>query len=70
MEDLLAQVLTIGGPVALLAILSIFINYKLTLRWMDSYEKSIQAVTTALGRVQGSLSEVNESLRRRNGKEH
>jgi len=67
-EDIVIQVLTIGGPVAALAIMSIYMNYRLTLRWMDSYETSIKDVTGALGRVESSLGEVNESLRRRNGK--
>lgn len=69
MEDLVVQVLTIGGPVAALAIMSIYINYKLTLRWMTSYETSIKDVTIALAKVEAGLGEVNTSLRRLNGKE-
>ena len=60
-DDIMIDVLTIGGPVAALAIMSIYINYRLTLRWMLSYESTIKDVTRALG-------EVNESLRRLNGK--
>lgn len=59
--ELVAQILTVGGPVALIAILSISINYKIFMRWIDQIDTTHQKLLEALG-------EVTESLRRMNGK--
>ena len=63
METTLVEVLTVGGPVAAIAVLAIVINYKLVCIWADQNIRLLQDVSTALG-------EVNESLRRLNGKPH
>lgn len=39
MESLdLANIVTVGGPVAAIAIMAIWINYKLTIMWMNKWE--------------------------------
>ena len=61
METTLIEVLTVGGPVAAIAMLAIVINYKLVCIWSDQNITLMREVAVALG-------EVNESLRRLNGK--
>lgn len=60
----IAQLLTVGGPVAALAILSILINYKLSMRWMDQ----VAEMMADYAEVTRALGEVTEALRRLNGK--
>ena len=42
--SLLTQVITIGGPVALIAVLAIIINWKIVIRWSEEREKTAAAM--------------------------
>jgi hypothetical protein len=44
--SLLTQVITIGGPVALIAVLAIIINWKIVMRWSEEREKTAAAMAT------------------------
>ena len=57
----LTDILTVGGPVAGIAILSIWLNHKLVTQWINQIEG-------ALLEVQRQMGEVTEALRHINGK--
>jgi len=59
--ELMIQVLTIGGPVALIAFIAIYLNHKLVMRWADQVDKSYTELQKMMG-------EVTEALRHINGK--
>ena len=52
---------TVGGPVASIAILSTWLNHKLVTQWINQIEG-------ALLEVQRQMGEVTEALRHINGK--
>lgn len=66
--ELIVQVLTIGGPVALIALMVICVNYKMYMRWMDQVDESYASVQKAYADVQKAMGEVTEALRHINGR--
>ena len=57
----LIDIMTIGGPVAAIAVLSIWLNHKLVTQWINQIEG-------AMREVQHQMGEVCEALRHINGK--
>jgi len=57
----LADIMTIGGPVAAIAVLSIWLNHKLVTQWINQIESTMRDVHKQMG-------EVTEALRHINGK--
>ena len=71
MTELLLQLLTVGGPMAVIAALSIFWNNQLMVRWIDrieGLELRMEQVYQANTNVAKALGEVTEALRRLNEK--
>jgi len=57
----LVNILTVGGPVAGIAILSIWLNHKLVTQWIAQIEGTLQDLAQQMGQV-------TEALRHLNGK--
>jgi len=61
MEPNIVDVITVGGPVAAFAILSLLLFYRIVVRWADQVDTTYKELNKTLG-------EVTEALRRLNGK--
>jgi hypothetical protein len=69
MTDLLLQLLTVGGPMAVIAVLSIYWNHQLMVKWIDrieGLELRMEQVYQVSTNVAKALGEVTEALRRLN----
>ena len=67
MTDLLLQLLTVGGPMAVIAVLSIYWNHQLMMKWIDrieGLELRMEQVHQTNINVAQALGEVIEALRR------
>ena len=68
----LSQVVTVGGPVAAIAILAIYINWKIVIRWSDERSATLEAQRQERAQffeqLLHQMGEVAELLRRLNGR--
>jgi hypothetical protein len=60
-EAHIVDIVTVGGPVAAIAILSIWFNHKLVTQWINQIE-------TVMRDVHKQMGEVTEALRHINGR--
>jgi hypothetical protein len=74
----LAQIMTVGGPVAAIAILAIFINWKIVVKWADerkltneiwAQERTLlyTELISALNELREAVAELRISLGNRKG---
>ena len=55
----LVNILTVGGPVAGIAILSIWLNHKLVTQWINQIEGTLQDLAQQMGQVTEALRHIN-----------
>ena len=55
----LVDVMTIGGPVAAIAVLSIWLNHKLVTQWINQIEGTLRDLAQQMGQVTEALRHIN-----------
>ena len=55
----LEDIVTVGGPVAGIAILSIWLNHKLVSQWINQIEGTLQDLARQMGEVTKALRHIN-----------
>ena len=55
----LVDVMTIGGPVAAIAVLSVWLNHKLVTQWINQIEGTLRDLAQQMGQVTEALRHIN-----------
>lgn len=55
----LVSIMTIGGPVAAIAVLSIWLNHKLVTQWINQIEGTLRDLAQQMGQVTEALRHIN-----------
>jgi len=55
----LVSIMTIGGPVAAIAVLSVWLNHKLVTQWINQIEGTLRDLAQQMGQVTEALRHIN-----------
>ncbi len=59
MEANIVDIVTVGGPVAAFAILSLILYHRITMRWADQVDTTYRELNKTLGEVCEALHHLN-----------